>query len=137
MSKFKKKSSKSNRKSNNSKLEEDLAYKTVRLTAFLSGLFLFISLLFNTQIITIFMIENSVWIYIDIILKIMVILLFFLFSVISIGNYKELTGKPLDFKILLLLFLLSLLQAFRNSLVFGFTFLGLLVIIAYFYFVQE
>ncbi|TFG03635.1 MAG: hypothetical protein EU542_01580 [Promethearchaeota archaeon] len=137
MSKFKKNRSKLSNNVVKSKLDENFAYKTVLLTAILSGIFLFISLLFNAQIITIFMVENTIWFYIDIFIKVLIILLFFLFSIISIGNYKELSGKPLDFKLVFLLFILSLIQAFRNPWVFGFTFLGLLVIIAYFYFIQE
>ena len=137
MSKFKKNGSKLKRSTNKSKLDENFAYKTVLVTAVFSGIFLFISLLFNTQIITIFMIENSIWFYVDIVIKVLVILLFFLFSIISIGNYKELSGKPLDFKIIFLLFILSIIQAYRNMWVFGFSFLGLIAIIAYFYFVQD
>ncbi len=136
MSKFKKNDTRSKKSIVKSKLDEEFAYKSVLLTAIISGILLVISLLFNTQIITIFMIENTIWFYIDIIIKTLVILLFFLFGMISIGNYKELSGKPLDFKIVLLLFILSLIQAYRNSWVFGFTFFGLIVIIAYFYFVQ-
>ena len=137
MSKFKKNQTKSDKTIAKSKLDESFAYKSVVLTAILSGIFLILSLLFNTQIIAIFMIENTIWFYIDILIKVLVILLFFVFSIISIGNYKELSGKPLDFKLILLLFVLSIIQAFRNSWVFGFSFLGLLFIIAYFYFVQE
>jgi len=137
MSKFKKNRSKLSNNVVKSRLDENFAYKTVLLTAILSGIFLFISLLFNAQIITIFMVENTIWFYIDIFIKVLIILLFFLFSIISIGNYKELSGKPLDFKLVFLLFILSLIQAFRNPWVFGFTILGLLIIIAYFYFIQE
>ena len=137
MSKFKKNQTESKKTIVKSKLDENFAYKTVLVSSFLSGIFLILSLFFNSQIITIFMIENTIWFYIDIIIKVSVILLFFLFSIISIGNYKELSGKPLDFKLIFLLFILSIIQTFRNSWVFGFTFLGLLVIIAYFYFIQE
>jgi hypothetical protein len=137
MSKFKKNNSISNKSNNESKVKEKFAFKTVVLTAILSGVLLIISILFNTQIITIFMVKNTIWNYFDIIIKVFVILFFFLFSLISIGNYKELSGKPLDFKIIILLFVLSLIQAYRNSWVFGFTFLGLIVIVAYLYFVQD
>ena len=137
MSKFKKNNSKSKNITVKSKLDENFAYKTVFLTAILSGIFLIISFLFNTQLITIFMVENTIWFYIDIVIKVLVILLFFLFGIISIGNYKELSGKPLDYKLVFLLFILSIIQSYRNLWVFGFTFLGLLVIIAYFYFIQE
>jgi hypothetical protein len=137
MSKFKKKKSKSKVVTDKSKLNEKFAYRSVLVTAILSGIFLVASLLFNTQIITIFMIKNTIWYYIDIIIKVLVLLLFFLFSLISIGNYKELSGKPLDFKIIILLFIITLIQAYRNSWVFGFTFIGLIILIAYFYFVQD
>jgi len=137
MSKFKKNQVKSKNNTQKSKLDEFFAYKTVLLTAILSGIFLVISLLFNTQLITILMVENTIWFYIDILTKVLVILFFFLFGIISIGNYKELSGKPLDFKLVFLLFILSIVQAFRNLWVLGFSFIGLLVIIAYFYFIQE
>ena len=137
MSKFKRDNSKSIKGNNDLKVNEKFAFKTVVLTAIISGVLLLISILFNTQMITIFMIKNTIWYYFDIIIKVCVILFFFLFSLISIGNYKELSGKPLDFKIIILLFILSLIQAYRNSWVFGFTFLGLIVIVIYLYFVQD
>jgi hypothetical protein len=137
MSKFKKDQLKSNKKTRKAKLDEDFAYKTVLLTAIFSGIILVLSLLFNAQIITIFMIENTFWYYIDILIKVLLIILFFLFSVISIGNYKELSGKPLGFSLVLLLFILSLIQAFGSAVVFGFSFIGLIILVTYFYFVQE
>ena len=137
MSKFKRDNSKSIKGNNDLKVNEKFAFKTVVLTAIISGVLLLISILFNTQMITIFMVKNTIWYYFDIIIKVCVILFFFLFSLISIGNYKELSGKPLDFKIIILLFILSLIQAYRNSWVFGFTFLGLIVIVIYLYFVQD
>ncbi|GAG64796.1 unnamed protein product, partial [marine sediment metagenome] len=66
-----------------------------------------------------------------------VILFFFIFLTISIGNYKELTGKPLDFKFIALIFIFSLIQSFRDSIVFSFTLVGLLLIIVYLIFIQE
>jgi hypothetical protein len=56
---------------------------------------------------------------------------------ISVGNYKELTGKPLGWKELLLLIILSLGQTLIDLWVFGFTFIGLLVMILYLYLIQE
>ena len=56
---------------------------------------------------------------------------------ISVGNYKELTGKPLDWKELLSLIVLSLGQTLLNLWVFAFTFIGLFVIIIYINLVQE
>ena len=73
----------------------------------------------------------------DVLIKVATILLFFLFMMISVGNYKELTGKPLGWKELLLLIILSLGQALIDLWVFGFSFFGLLVIIFYLYLIQE
>ena len=73
----------------------------------------------------------------NVLIQVVTILLFFLFIMISVGNYKELTGKPLDWKELLLLIVLSLGQTLLNLWVFAFTFIGLFVIIIYLYLVQE
>jgi len=89
------------------------------------------------EIITFFVNLGGLWFIIDIIIKMVAILLFFFFMVISIGNYKELTGRPLDFKLIVLMFVLSLLQAFRDPIVFTFTLFGLAIIIIYMFFVQE
>ena len=52
-------------------------------------------------------------------------------------EYKELTGKPIDLKIILLIFSFSLIQSFKNTIVFSFSLIGLLVIVIYLYIVQE
>jgi hypothetical protein len=116
---------------------ERAAYRSVILSAILGGVFLVLSVMINGEFVVIFTSDELIWVGIDVILKILIILFFFIFMMISIGNYKELTGKPLDFKIILMIFILSLVQAFKNSMVFSFTFIGLLVIVIYFYVVQE
>ncbi|MFX1493868.1 MAG: hypothetical protein ACFFBZ_06265 [Promethearchaeota archaeon] len=136
MPKFKKEKKK-DRYSNKKTFNEEFAYKTVIKSVFFAGFFFILSILFNMEIIT--FIENlgGFWFIIDILIKVGAILLFFFFIIISIGNYKELTGKPLDFKLIFLMFVLSLLQAFRDPIVFTFTFFGLAIIIIYMFFVQE
>jgi len=136
MPKFKKEK-KRDRTSNKKTFNEKFAYKTVFKSVILAGFFFALSILFNMEIITFFVNLGGLWFIIDIIIKIVTILLFFFFMVISIGNYKELTGRPLDFKLIILMFVLSLLQAFRNPIVFTFTFFGLAIIIIYMFFVQE
>jgi len=136
MSKFKKDKKRDNRL-NKKVFNEEFAYRTVIKSVFFAGVFFTLSILFNMEIITFFVNLGGLWFIIDIIIKLVAILLFFFFMVISIGNYKELTGRPLDFKLILLMFVLSLLQAFRDPIVFTFTFFGLAIIIIYMFFVQE
>ena len=117
--------------------DDNFAYRTVIISCVLSIIFYAISLLFNVGVISIFTNINILFNMLDVLIKVATILLFFLFMMISIGNYKELTGKPLDWKELLLLLVLSLGQTLLNLWVFAFTFIGLFVIIIYLYIVQE
>ena len=119
------------------KFIEKTAYRSVILSGILGGVFLVISILLNGEFISLFSSDDLLWVGIDSILKVLIILFFFFFMMISIGNYKELTGKPLDLKLILLIFFLSLIQAFKNSVVFSFTFIGLLIIVVYLYVVQD
>jgi len=137
MSKIKKDSVKSQPTKKKEKIEEKFAYRSVILSAIFGGLFLAISIILNGEIITLFQGDNPFLLALDITIKVLVILIFFILIMVSLGNYKELTGKPVDFKIIGLLFFFSLIQAFRNSLVFSFTLGGLLVIVLYLYLVQD
>ncbi len=137
MSKIRKDTVKSESSKRKSKFIEKSAYRSVILSGMLGGVFLVLSIILNGEIIIVFTSDDLLWVIIDIVLKVVIILFFFFFMMISIGNYKELTGKPIDFKIILLIFILSLIQSFKNSIVFSFTFIGLLVIVVYLYLVQE
>lgn len=137
MPKFKKDSSKNNSSKKKQNLDENFAYRSVIVSMILAGLFFVASILFNGELITIFMNKGGFWEVIDIIIKVVIILLFFFLMVVSIGNYKELTGKPLDFKLIILMVILSLLQAYKNPTVFAFTFFGLIILIGYLFFIQE
>lgn len=137
MSKIKKDSIKSESIKKKPIFIEKAAYRSVLLSSILGGIFLVLSIILNGEFIKIFTSDDLLWVSIDIVLKVLTILFFFFFMIISIGNYKELTGKPINFKIILLLFFLSLIQSFRNSIVFSFTLIGLLVIIVYLYVIQE
>ena len=117
--------------------DENFAYKSVIFSAVLAGIFLFISILLNGEILTFFTSDNAIIYLVGIILRVIIILLFFIFMIISIGNYKELSGRPIDFKIVLLIFILSLAQGFRDPIVFFFSFVGLLFLLVYFYLIQE
>jgi hypothetical protein len=137
MSKIRKDSTKTESIKRKPKFIEKTAYRSVILSGILGGVFLVLSIMINGEFIVIFTSDELLWVGIDITIKVLIILLFFIFMMISIGNYKELTGKPIDFKIILLVLFLSLIQAFRDSTVFSFTLICLLVVVVYFYVVQE
>ncbi|MFX0029120.1 MAG: hypothetical protein ACFE8B_07915 [Candidatus Hermodarchaeota archaeon] len=117
--------------------DDKFAYRTVIISCIFGIIFYITSLLFNIGIISIFVNGNLLFNILEILIKITTILLFFLFMMVSLGNFKELTGNPLSWKELILLFILSLGQTLLNLLVFTLTFIGLIVIIIYFYLVQE
>ncbi|MFX1259449.1 MAG: hypothetical protein ACFFAN_16470 [Promethearchaeota archaeon] len=119
------------------RINEQFAYRTVISSAILGGVFYIISIFVNMGILSMFIDKNPIISIIEIVVQVVVVLLFFLFMLTSIGNYKELTGKPLDWKELLLLFGFSIGQTLLNLWTFFFTILGLILIIIYLYLVQE
>ena len=137
MSKIPKVQTKDQKSKTRRRSEDKFAYRTVVISTVLSLIFFAVSLLFNIGIISIFADINLIFDILDILIKVIAILLFFLFMMISIGNYKEMTGKPLGWKELLLLFILSIGQTLLNYIVFISTFIGLLLILVYLYLVQE
>jgi hypothetical protein len=137
MSKIRKDAAKQESKKRKPKFTTKAAYRSVILSSILGGLVLVLSILLNGEFIILFTSDDLLWVSIDSGLKVVLILFFFLFAMISIGNYQELTGKPLNLKLVLLIFFFSLIQSFRNSLVFSFTLIGLLVLVVYLYVVQE
>ena len=137
MSKIRKEKLKSRTVTIKPKLEEKSVYRSVVLSAVIGGILLITSILLNGGYLSQFISANVIFQILDITIRVLVILFFFIFMTISIGNYKELTGKPLDFKFIMLIFIFSLIQSFRDSIVFSFTLVGLLLIIVYLFFVQE
>ncbi len=137
MSKIKKENSKSRTVNRKPILKEKSAHRSVKLSAIIAGILLVISILLNGGYLTLFASETILQQTLDITVKVLVILFFFIFMTISIGNYKELTGKPLDLKLIVLIFIFSLIQSFRDSIVFSFSLIGLLIIIVYLFLVQE
>ena len=123
--------------------EEKLILKSVKISAIFAGFFLVLSLFFNGTewffegIITKYYEKKIYWEILDNTIKVSIIVLEFLFMMISLGNYKELTGKPVKSKEILFLFGLSLVQTIRSLIVFIFTLITLLIIIFYLYLIQE
>jgi hypothetical protein len=133
MSKIKKE----NQLKKNNITDDSFAFKSVTRSIILSGIFFIGSIFFNGEIIELFDTSILLWNIIDSIIKVVFILLFFIFMIISVGNFKELTGKPLNFKDIILISFLSIIQAYRNPVVFTFTLLGLLILFVYLYFLQD
>ncbi|MBN1213929.1 MAG: hypothetical protein JXA99_00655 [Candidatus Lokiarchaeota archaeon] len=117
--------------------DKDFSYRTVIFSAIIGVILFILSLIFNGNIISISFEDILLLDIMGIIFKTTIILLFFFFMTISVGNYKDLTGKPLNWKELFGLFLLSLIQSSLNGAVFAFTFLGLIFLIIYLYLIQE
>ena len=120
--------------------DDKFASKSVIRSTVFGVIFFIVSILFNGEILVLFdssMTSILLWNMIDSIIKVIFILLFFIFMIISMGNYRELTGKPLNFKDIILLSVLSLIQAYRNPIVITFTLAGLLILLAYLYLVQD
>jgi len=137
MPKFKDKSKKTSKSKRISDNDESDILKSLKNSAILGGIFLTFSLFFNTEIINYFMNRGIYWDILDVSIKVSLILLSFLFMMISLGNYKELTGKPVGLKEILLLFGLSLVQTMKNLYVFIFTLIGLGLLLIYLYLIQE
>ena len=128
---------KSRKSSDNEKSMEEFAYRTVILTAIIAGILFVISLLFNGEFISLTNISNNLVIQIiENSIRIGSIVFFYIFIITSIGNYKELTGKPVTWIELTFFFIISLIQSVLDLLVFSFTFLGLVIVVIYFWIVQ-
>jgi hypothetical protein len=117
--------------------------KSVRISAILAGIFLILSLLFNGTefffegITTKYIQKDVLYEILDNTIKVSVILFSFVFMMVSLGNYKEFTGKPVKFKEILFLFCLSIVQTIRSLIVFIFTLIVLVIVIFYLYVIQE
>ena len=117
--------------------DENFAFRSIVISAILGCVAFIVSLLFNIEIITVFMDVNLIWTFIDITIKTLAVLLFFIFFITSYANYKELLGKRLNWKELLLLVLLSIGQTLLNLTVFVLTLIGIFIIIVYLFLIQE
>lgn len=117
--------------------------KSVRISAVLAGIFLILSLLFNGTefffegITTKYIQKDILYEILDNTIKVSVIVFSFVFMIVSLGNYKEFTGKPVKFKEILFLFCLSIVQTIRSLIVFIFTLIVLVIVLFYLYIIQE
>jgi len=138
MPKFQKDPRKETQSMDKQAFNEDFAFRSLLITTIMGIMCFVASIFFNVaEFLSILIYQNSFFIVIDITVRVSVILFFFFFMMISLGNYKDLLGKPSDWKEIIFLFCLSLLQTMRNIYVFGFTLLGLIILLFYLYLIQE
>lgn len=116
---------------------EDFIIQSSKKSFFLAGLSFLVSILFNTGIITLFENQNTFMDSLDVTIKSISIIMFFLFLCIAVGNILELNGRVLGWKEFTLLILLSILQSIKNGWVVLFTILGIAGIIVYLWAIQE
>ncbi len=137
MSKIPKQPEKKQKTSEKYYSDEKFAYRSITISVIFGCITFIASILLNLEIITIFMNLDLLWTIIDVIIKVIVVLLFFLFMITSYANYKELVGKRLNWKELLLFILLSIGQTILNLSVFILTLIGIFIIVIYLFLIQE
>ncbi len=137
MSKIPKHSEKKNKISKKYRSDENFAYRSITISTILGCIFFIVSILFNLEIITILMNIDLLWTIIDVSIKVIAVLIFFLFIITGYANYKELIGKRLNWKELLLLIFLSIGQTLLNPSVFILTLIGIFIILIYLFLIQE
>ncbi|MCK4237486.1 MAG: hypothetical protein KAX33_00065 [Candidatus Lokiarchaeota archaeon] len=116
---------------------DELIIKSGIISFYLAGIFFVISILFNSGIVTIFMNQNLYLDIVDILIKTISIILFFLFLSVAVGNVEEINGKIFGWKKLTILIIISLIQSIRNGWVFLFSSLGIIILILYLWLLQE
>ncbi|WP_371801986.1 hypothetical protein [Candidatus Lokiarchaeum ossiferum] len=124
-------------------------FKSSFITYLIAAIFLIISFLFNGLAINGWVdlvneaalkVENNEgmpFIYIaDILIKTISIIAFFFFTLISVANYRELSGYLMSWKELLVLLIITLIQATTSGLIFVICACGVAIVLTYMYFIQ-
>jgi len=116
-------------------------------TYLFAAIFLIISFIFNGQLIPKWVDIVSIAlgadsgaispiVLLDLLIKSFSIILFFFFSFVSIGNWRELSGYILTWKEMTILLVFSLIQATTDGSVFIISSIGIVIILFYMYFIQ-
>ena len=138
MPKFEK--GKENKSQKSQEFNQDFAFRSLLFSLLLGIFFFIISILFNVaDIFSLLLTSEEVLILeiLNVAIKVLASLAFFFFMLISIGNYKDLLGKPANWKDIAFFFCLTLFQTVRNTFAFGITLFGLILMVLYFYIIQE
>jgi hypothetical protein len=106
-------------------------------TYLIAALFLVGSLLLNLDFVTIptFLSDEMMEIF-TILLNSLLIIMFFFFALIAMGNMQEVRGYILDWKGILLLIFISIIQGFLDGWVIFVSGMGIILVITYLYFLQ-
>jgi len=116
-------------------------------TYLFAAIFLVVSFIFNGQLISKWVETVSTAlgndsgsispiVLLDLLIKSFSIILFFFFSFVSIGNWRELSGYILTWKEMTILLVFSLIQATTDGSVFIVSSIGIVIILFYMYFIQ-
>ncbi len=116
--------------------KRSLMFKSTILTYILAAVFFTRSMLFNGRFIELDFGESTGAAIGEVFLKAAIVVLFFFFALISIGNYQEMKGYVATWKELVLLIIISLLMAASKGTVFFASLLGIVLVLTYIYFLQ-
>jgi hypothetical protein len=107
------------------------------ITWIIAGIFLVFSILMSLEVIKIPNTDSSTGLKVlDVAIKSILIILFFFFMFISMGNLRELRGYIMNWKELIFLLIITLIQGVTDGWVFFISTVGVILIIIYFYLIQ-
>jgi len=116
--------------------QKQIVFSSAIKSLIVGGIFLVLSILFNGNVIAINPEQGTAIDILIILVKSVIILLFYTFVFLSVANSMELKGKPASMREIIIIAVLSLIQSILNSAVFWISLLGILVINLYFWIVQ-
>jgi hypothetical protein len=120
-------------------------YRSSVLTYLLAVVFLAISFVFNGKLLTAWVskvdgtatIDSSpTFVILDVAIRSISVILFFWYTLVSVGNWQELRGYILTWKEMTVILILSLFQTTINGTVFAISLIGISLILMYMYFIQ-
>ena len=95
MPKFEKEPRKELTSTEKQSFHEDFAFRSLIITTIIGITCFIISIFLNVaEIFSILVYQNNFFDLIEIVIRVGVILFFFFFMMVSLGNYKDLLGKP-------------------------------------------
>lgn len=95
-----------------------------------------LSLLFNGNIIPVETTAGSALDVVMIIVRSLMIILFFTFTFLGLANSLELRGSPASIREIIIVAIIALIQSVRSGAVFGLSLVGILLVILYLWSMQ-
>ena len=102
----------------------------------IGGVFLILSILFNGNVISTEFEQGTALDILMILVKSLIIVLFYTFILLSVANSMELKGNPASFREIIIIGVLSLIQSVLSSAVFWLSLFGIIIITLYLWIVQ-